>query len=61
MAVKETFTFLSADGKTNVHAVKWVPESGEYRAILQITHGMIEYIERYEAFAEFLTEKGFFQ
>mgnify|MGYP002671989494 FL=1 len=59
MAVKETFTFLSADGKTNVHAVKWVPESGEYRAILQITHGMIEYIERYEAFAEFLTEKGF--
>lgn len=59
MAVKETFTFLSADGKTNVHAVKWVPESGEYRAILQITHGMIEYIGRYEAFAEFLTEKGF--
>lgn len=59
MAAKENFTFLSADGKTNVHAVKWLPESGEYHAILQITHGMVEYIERYDAFASFLTEKGF--
>lgn len=59
MATKEEFSFLSKDGKTNIHAVKWIPESGEYRAILQITHGMIEYIERYEEFAQFLTQKGF--
>lgn len=55
----ENFTFLSEDGKTNIHAVKWIPDSGQYHAILQITHGMVEYIERYIPFAEFLTEKGY--
>lgn len=57
--VTNNFTFLSNDGKTAIHAVKWVPDSGEYSAILQITHGMVEYIERYEPFAEFLTSKGY--
>ena len=55
----EVFSFLSKDGKTNIHAVKWIPDSGEYKAILQITHGMIEYIERYEPFAKFMTENGY--
>ena len=55
---KSIFRFLSSDKKTNIHAVKWEPE-GEARAVLQISHGMIEYVERYEAFADFLTEKGF--
>lgn len=53
------FTFLSNDGKTAVHAVKWTPDSGEYTAILQISHGMVEFIERYIPFAEFLTTKGY--
>ena len=59
MAKGEKFTFLSADGKTTIHAVKWIPEDGKYEAILQITHGMIEFVERYRPFAEFLTENGF--
>lgn len=57
--VTSNFTFLSNDGKTAVHAVKWAPDSGEYKGILQISHGMIEYIERYAPFAEFLTAKGY--
>lgn len=57
--VTNNFTFLSTDGKTAIHAVKWIPDSGEYHGILQITHGMVEYIERYEAFAEYLTERGY--
>jgi len=57
--VTTNFTFLSNDEKTAIHAVKWVPDSGKYKAILQITHGMQEYIERYEGLAEFLTEKGY--
>lgn len=56
---KEEFTFLSADKKTNIHAVKWIPDDGNYKAILQITHGMVEFIERYEKFATYLTENGF--
>lgn len=59
MAKEEVFSFLSKDGKTTIHAVKWLPEDGSYQAILQITHGMIEFIERYRPFAQYLTEKGF--
>jgi alpha-beta hydrolase superfamily lysophospholipase len=58
MITKE-FTFPSSDGKTKVHAVRWIPDSGEFKAILQITHGMQEYIERYTGFAEFLTGHGY--
>jgi alpha-beta hydrolase superfamily lysophospholipase len=57
--VTSNFTFLSNDENTAVHAVKWMPDSGEYKAILQISHGMVEFIERYIPFAEFLTEKGY--
>ena len=57
--ITSNFTFLSNDGKTAVHAVKWTPDSGEYKAILQISHGMVEFIERYTTFAEFLTSKGY--
>lgn len=59
MAAQENFLFLSSDKKNMIHAVRWIPERGEIKAILQITHGMVEYIERYEGFAEFLTKQGF--
>lgn len=59
MAKEEKFTFLSADGKTTIHAVRWIPEDGNYEAILQITHGMIEFVERYIPFADFLTQNAF--
>lgn len=59
MAKQETFTFLSKDGKTPVHGVRWIPDSGEYKAVLQITHGMIEYIERYTLLAEYMTSQGY--
>ena len=59
MAKEEKFTFLSADGKTTIHAVRWIPEDGNYEAILQITHGMIEFVERYRPFADFLTQNAF--
>ncbi|MCF2663453.1 lysophospholipase [Oscillibacter valericigenes] len=56
--VRNEFTFLSADGKTPIHAVEWLPES-QVRAVLQISHGVSEYILRYEPFAEYLTARGF--
>ena len=45
--VKREFTFPSADGKTAIHAVEWLPE-GAPRAVLQIAHGVSEYVLRYE-------------
>ena len=58
MANKEVYTFSSADGVSTIHAVKWLPDDGNVTAVLQITHGMVEYIERYTGFAEFLASKN---
>lgn len=57
MVRKEEFTFDSRDGKTKLHAVRWVPE-GKVICIVQIVHGMAEYIERYGELAQYLSEKG---
>lgn len=57
MIKKESFTFDSRDGQTKLHAVRWIPE-GKVICILQIVHGMAEYVERYEAFAQYMAEKG---
>ncbi|WP_312636739.1 alpha/beta hydrolase [Oscillibacter sp.] len=56
--VKQEFTVLSRDGKTELHAVEWLPE-GRPRAVLQIAHGVSEYVLRYEELAAYLTERGF--
>lgn len=56
---KEEFCFDSRDNRTKLHAVRWMPESGNVIGVVQIVHGMAEYVERYEEFAQFLTERGF--
>ncbi len=56
---KRVFTFLSADGKTELHGVSWAPETPDYKGILQISHGMVEYIERYEDFAKYMNRQGY--
>lgn len=55
--LQREFAFPSSDGKTDLHAVDWVPDS-PVRAVLQISHGVSEYILRYQALASFLTERG---
>lgn len=57
MVKKEEFTFDSRDGQSKIHAVRWIPE-GKVICILQIVHGMAEYIERYEEVARYFAEKG---
>lgn len=56
--VKNEFYYLSADNKTQIHAVEWKPEK-EIIGVIQIAHGVTEHILRYEQFAEFFTQKGF--
>lgn len=48
---KIDFYYNSYDNKTKTHAVKWIPE-GEIKGILQLSHGMLEHIERYDDFAK---------
>lgn len=59
MSVKKEFSFPSRDGINTCHACSWEPDNGNIRAVFQIVHGMQEYIERYNAFAEFLASNGF--
>ena len=59
MTKEKRFSFLSADGKTTIDAVKWIPEDETYHAILQISHGMVEFIDRYKPFAEYLNQQGY--
>ncbi len=47
----------SADGKTALHGYRWEPE-GDVCAVVQIVHGMREYIGRYDEFARFLADRG---
>ena len=62
MIKKKSNSFLSCDRKTSVNVVIWCPDETEYDepvAVLQICHGMIEYIDRYDGFARYMAERGF--
>lgn len=57
--MKKEYSFPSSDGITKIHVISWLPDEGSPKAILQLVHGMIEYIERYDEFANYMTTKGF--
>ena len=59
MGTRKEFTYPSSDGVHQVHAVLWLPESGEPRGVVQLVHGICEYALRYDPFAQFLTGCGF--
>ena len=44
-------------GMGKIHACRWTPE-GEVKAVLQIIHGIAEFVERYEDFANYLNKQG---
>ena len=58
MTKKTDFTFLSSDGKTRLHGIAWIPEDVTPVAVLQIVHGVAEYVGRYDDFARFLNRRG---
>ena len=57
--IKNEYTFLSSNNKTNIHAITCLPRDGKITKVFQMIHGMFEYIERYLPFFEYLTNKGF--
>ena len=57
--MKNEFYYPSKDGLTQIHAIEWVPE-GEVRGVLQIAHGMVEFIDRYDRYARFMASQGFY-
>ena len=51
------FTLPSSAPGRMLHAFRCVPE-GEVRAIVQLSHGMVEFIDRYKPLAEYLAARG---
>ncbi len=49
--------YYPSKGEGQIHACRWIPE-GPVRAVVQIVHGVAEYVERYEELALFLNERG---
>ena len=51
-------TFPSSNGTSTVHYTVWTPECTP-SAMIQIAHGMCEHMERYDATARYLCQKGY--
>ena len=58
MIKKIEFFFDSADGIHKLHAIKWIPEIEHPVSILQVVHGMAEYIDRYDDFATYMASRN---
>ena len=50
--------YFDSCGAGQIHYCRWMP-AGEPKAILQIVHGIAEFVERYDDFANYLAEQGF--
>lgn len=50
--------WMDSQGKGTLHGCCWTPE-GEPKAVLQIIHGIAEYVERYDDFANYLNWLGY--
>ena len=50
--------YYDSCGIGQIHGCRWTPE-GTICGVVQIVHGIAEHVERYDAFAEFLNEKGY--
>ena len=50
--------YLPSHGKGRIHCVQWTPP-GQPRAVVQLVHGIAEYVARYDSFARFLNRQGF--
>lgn len=57
--MRQEFYYPSSDGETQIHAIEWIPQ-GEVKGALQICHGMVEYIGRYDDFASWLCKQGWY-
>lgn len=55
----EEFSFESSNGLNKIYGKMYIPVDIELKGIVQICHGMCEYIDKYINFAKFLTSNGY--
>ncbi|MCH5281460.1 MAG: alpha/beta fold hydrolase [Lachnospiraceae bacterium] len=59
MVNRTYFTYPSRDGFHTIHAMRWQSDETEPIGVLQLVHGMAEYIARYEEVAVYFAKRGF--
>ena len=55
--IEKEYSFLSNNKYSDIYVKMWIPK-GEIKAILQLSHGMNEHMERYDEFANYLASNG---
>lgn len=55
--MKKNFNLKSSDNQNILYGTSFIPD-GEVKAVIQLIHGMCEYIELYEEFAEAMNKRG---
>lgn len=55
-----TYDWLTMDDQVEVYVRNWTIADKQPLAIVQLSHGMAEHIERYDSFANFLLQEGIF-
>jgi alpha-beta hydrolase superfamily lysophospholipase len=55
--IMRTDYYFDSLGGGKIHACRWLP-NGQIKAVVQIVHGIAEYVERYDDLASFLNEHG---
>ena len=53
-----TDEFYASKGVGQIHVCRWMPDEPPV-AVLQIIHGIAEYVERYDEFADYMNRQGF--
>ena len=51
-------TFPSSDGKNTIHAELFIPSDNNIRAVVQISHVMMDYVGRYKGMADVMCAAG---
>ena len=58
--IHKELSFPSSDGKNTIHAELFIPSNTDkIRGVVQLAHGMMDYVGRYGLLAEALTDAGF--
>ncbi len=60
LVTREEFYVNSSDGIHMIHGYRWYDPGIKIKGVLQIVHGMLEYIDRYEELAEYMASSGYF-
>lgn len=57
--IHRDITFPSTDGKNTIHAELFIPSDNKIKCVVQISHGMTDYVGRYAILAEALCAAGY--